>query len=83
MDRGRDSRSYTSKHLIEKLLVARSALEGERKQVTVLFADVRVSLLRVARPFPITCGRRHSGVGAVLAQSRQFGPLGDATPVGR
>jgi hypothetical protein len=30
----------TPKHLAEKILTARSALEGERKQVTVLFADV-------------------------------------------
>ena len=33
-------RSYTPKHLAEKILVSRSALEGERKQVTVLFVDV-------------------------------------------
>ncbi|HUR01411.1 MAG TPA: adenylate/guanylate cyclase domain-containing protein, partial [Nonomuraea sp.] len=33
-------RDYTPKHLAEKILAARSALEGERKQVTVLFADV-------------------------------------------
>jgi class 3 adenylate cyclase/tetratricopeptide (TPR) repeat protein len=31
---------YTPKHLAEKILVSKSALEGERKQVTVLFADV-------------------------------------------
>jgi class 3 adenylate cyclase len=39
----RDPRSYTPKHLAEKILTSRSALEGERKQVTVLFADVRGS----------------------------------------
>ena len=32
--------SYTPKHLADKILTARSALEGERRQVTVLFADV-------------------------------------------
>ena len=32
--------SYTPRHLAEKILTSRSALEGERKQVTVLFADV-------------------------------------------
>jgi class 3 adenylate cyclase len=31
---------YTPQHLAEKILASRSALEGERKQVTVLFADV-------------------------------------------
>jgi class 3 adenylate cyclase len=35
-----DPRSYTPKHLAEKILTSRSALEGERKQVTVLFADL-------------------------------------------
>jgi len=32
--------SYTPRHLAEKILAGRAALEGERKQVTVLFADV-------------------------------------------
>ena len=37
-------RSYTPKHLIDKVLTSRSAMEGERKHVTVLFADVKGSL---------------------------------------
>ena len=36
--------SYTPKHLVEKILTTRGALEGERKQVTVLFADIKGSL---------------------------------------
>jgi len=40
----RDPRAYTPKHLAEKILTTRAALEGERKQVTVLFADVKGSL---------------------------------------
>lgn len=32
--------AYTPKHLADKILTSRSALEGERRQVTVLFADV-------------------------------------------
>ena len=36
--------SYTPRHLASKILTSRSAVEGERKQVTVLFADVRGSL---------------------------------------
>jgi len=32
--------SYTPKHLAEKVLKARSAIEGERRQVTVVFADI-------------------------------------------
>jgi class 3 adenylate cyclase len=39
-----DPRSYMSKHLADKSLTARSALEGERKQVTVLCADVKGSM---------------------------------------
>jgi class 3 adenylate cyclase/tetratricopeptide (TPR) repeat protein len=37
-------RDYTPKHLADKILQSKSALEGERKQVTVLFADVKGSL---------------------------------------
>src|SRR5262245_37705198 len=39
-----EPRAYTPKHLAEKILTSRSALEGERKQVTVLFADVKGSM---------------------------------------
>src|SRR5215831_14498751 len=35
-DHVREPLSYTPKHLAEKILTSRSALEGERKQVTVL-----------------------------------------------
>ena len=35
--------SFTPSHLAEKILTSRSALEGERKQVTVLFADIKDS----------------------------------------
>ncbi len=36
--------TYTPKHLADKILQSKSALEGERKQVTVLFADVKGSM---------------------------------------
>jgi class 3 adenylate cyclase len=42
--RERNPRDYTPKHLADKILQSKSALEGERKQVTVLFADVKGSL---------------------------------------
>ena len=38
-----EPRSYTPKHLAEKILTNRGAIEGERKQVTILFADVKGS----------------------------------------
>src|SRR5215475_11728068 len=36
--------SYTPPYLAEKILTSRGALEGERKQVTVLFADLKGSM---------------------------------------
>src|ERR1043165_8965910 len=36
--------TYTPKHLAEKILTSKRALEGERKQVTVLFADLKGSM---------------------------------------
>src|SRR5215831_17343415 len=36
--------SYTPKHLAERILLSKDALEGERKQVTVLFADLKGSM---------------------------------------
>jgi class 3 adenylate cyclase/tetratricopeptide (TPR) repeat protein len=36
--------AYTPPHLAEQILTSRSALEGERKQVTVLFADLKGSM---------------------------------------
>src|ERR1700730_666156 len=40
--------AYTPKHLAEKILTSKTALEGERKQVTVLFADVKGSMEMLA-----------------------------------
>src|SRR5499427_7509531 len=36
--------AYTPPYLVEKILTSRTALEGERKQVTVLFADLKGSM---------------------------------------
>jgi class 3 adenylate cyclase/tetratricopeptide (TPR) repeat protein len=41
--RASSPQTYTPAHLAEKILAARSDLEGERKQVTVLFADIKGS----------------------------------------
>ena len=35
---------YTPKYLAERILTSKAALEGERKQVTVLFADLKGSM---------------------------------------
>jgi len=36
----REPRVYTPQHLVERILISHAALEGERKQVTVLFCDL-------------------------------------------
>ena len=40
----REPRAYTPPYLAEKILTSKTALEGERKQVTVLFADLKGSM---------------------------------------
>src|SRR5215208_4394711 len=40
----RSPQTYTPQHLAERILTSRAALEGERKQVTVLFADLKGSM---------------------------------------
>ena len=47
-----EPRSYTPRHLVEKILASRSALRGERKLVTVLFADVARSMELAERVDP-------------------------------
>ena len=49
---GAPPESYTPKHLAEKILTSRAALEGERKQVTVLFADLKGSMELLANRDP-------------------------------
>jgi class 3 adenylate cyclase len=39
--------TYTPAYLAEKILTSRRALEGERKQVTVLFADLKGSVVGI------------------------------------
>jgi class 3 adenylate cyclase/tetratricopeptide (TPR) repeat protein len=45
-------RSYTPKHLAERILLSKQALEGERKQVTVLFADLKGSMELISERDP-------------------------------
>src|SRR5438045_1248979 len=44
--------AYTPKHLADKILTSRSTLEGERKQVTVLFCDLTNSTALAERLGP-------------------------------
>ncbi len=45
-------RSYTPKHLGDRILTSRAALEGERKRVTVLFCDLASSTALAGRLGP-------------------------------
>ena len=49
--------SYTPQHLAERILTSRIPLEGERKQVTVLFADMRGSTELIADRDPEEASR--------------------------
>jgi len=42
--RFRAPETYTPKHLAEQIINSKAAIEGERKQVTVLFADLKGSM---------------------------------------
>jgi class 3 adenylate cyclase/tetratricopeptide (TPR) repeat protein len=44
--------TYTPKHLAAKILTSKGSLEGERKQVTVLFADMKGSMELLAERDP-------------------------------
>jgi class 3 adenylate cyclase len=60
-------RSYTPNHLAQKILTSRGALEGERKQVTVFFADVKESMQLAERVDPETWHRIIDRFFAILA----------------
>src|SRR5687768_3449514 len=49
---GRPPLAYTPTYLAEQILASRRALEGERKQVTVLFADLKGSMELLAERDP-------------------------------
>ena len=72
--------TYTPPYLAEKILTSRSALEGERKQVTVLFADLKGSMELTRRPrsrggpaAPRSGPGAHDGRGPPLRRHRQPG----------
>ena len=52
--------AYTPRHLAEKMLTGRGAIEGERKQVTVLFADLKGSMELLAVSGCVK-GRKYGG----------------------
>ncbi len=62
------ARDYTPRHLAEKILQSRSALEGERKQVSVLFADVQGSMELAGQLDPEQWHRILEGFFAILSE---------------
>jgi class 3 adenylate cyclase/tetratricopeptide (TPR) repeat protein len=59
--------TYTPRHLAEKILRGRSVVEGERKQVTVLFADVKESMSLAETVDPETWHRIMDQFFAILS----------------
>ena len=49
--------AYTPKHLADLIVTSRRALEGERKQITVLFADIKGSMELLADRDPEEAGK--------------------------
>jgi class 3 adenylate cyclase/tetratricopeptide (TPR) repeat protein len=60
-------RTHAPAHLAEKILASRGRLEGERKQVTVLFADVKGSMELAERVDPEAWHRILDRFFAILA----------------
>ena len=61
--------AYTPAHLAEKIRTQRGALEGERKQVTVLFADMKGSLELLADRDPEDARRVLDPVLALMMEA--------------
>ena len=68
-DRFASPGAYTPPHLAEKIRTARGAVEGERKQVTVLFADVKGSLELLADRDPEDARRVLDPVLALMMEA--------------
>jgi len=62
------TRAQTPRHLADKILKSRTTLEGERKQVTVLFADVKESMSLAEGVDPETWFRILDGFFAILSE---------------
>ena len=67
----RSPEAYTPQYLAEKILGSRGALEGERKQVTVLFADLRGSMELLADRDPEEA-RKLLGLALTLTSLGRF-----------
>ncbi len=65
--------AYTPRHLAEKILTSRAAIEGERKQVTVLFGDIKGSLELIEGSDPEQAhALLDSAIGAMMAAVHRY-----------
>ena len=65
--------SYIPSHLAERIRGSRGALEGERKQVTILFADIKGSLEMIAGTDPEQAQAiLDRSIGAMMAAVHRF-----------
>jgi len=65
----RSPESYTPKHLAEKIVTSKAALEGERKLITVLFADLKGSMELLADRDPEEARRLLDPVLAIMMEA--------------
>ena len=70
---------YTPKHLADKILTSKSAIEGERKQTTVLFADVKSSMELSERLDPARLAQLESAAQPVFFDRSSSGNPLDST----
>ena len=63
-----EPRDYTPRHLVDRILRTRAAIEGERKQVTILFADIKNSTALAGNLDPESLHRVLDGFFRILAE---------------
>jgi len=76
-------RPLTPRHLAERILNARAEVEGERKQVSVLFADITGSFELISGQDPESAqaiAQLSGGTSAIVSLGRRY-PLGDVCKV--
>ena len=74
--------AYTPEHLAERILTSKVALEGERKKITVLFADTKASMELLADRDPEDARKLLDPVLEQMMESRPS-TLGCAPPDAR
>ena len=82
--RFRSPQAYTPKHLAERILTSKAAVEGERKHVTVLLADLKGSTELLADRDPEEARKKMLELRAAISLARLWRDAGrgaDALPL--